>query len=293
MIARFDHAVIAVRDLEQTIQAYRELGFDVHPGGRHPGRGTHNAIVRFGLDYLELLAVADEAELMATGPSGQEFVEFLRGREGGLVGYALATTDIAADAARLERASVAADGPFAMDRLRPDGRLLAWRLLVPGGTPWRRPWPFLIEWDAPDEQRLAWEQPGTHANGVRRVAGIVLAVRDLDGASTFYGEHLGLSPQGRDEVPELVARRARFAVGALTIDLLAPAGDGPVQQVLGAEGEGPFQLVLAVGDRDRTRGMLAARGIDLEPAPAAPAALRIPATRAAGARLVLTEGAAG
>ncbi len=45
-----------------------------------------------------------------------------------------------------------------IERLRPDGRLLSWRLLVPGGVPWLRPWPFLIQWDVPDDERLAWER---------------------------------------------------------------------------------------------------------------------------------------
>src|SRR5687767_5894308 len=41
MITRFDHAVIAVADLDLAIEAYRALGFDVFPGGRHEHRGTH------------------------------------------------------------------------------------------------------------------------------------------------------------------------------------------------------------------------------------------------------------
>ena len=56
MITRFDHAVIAVADLERAIEAYSALGFDVSPGGRHEHRGTHNALIRFGgVDYVELL----------------------------------------------------------------------------------------------------------------------------------------------------------------------------------------------------------------------------------------------
>src|SRR3989442_10410930 len=55
MITRFDHAVIAVRDLDQALRLYRDvLGLDARPAGRHTGLGTHNGIVRFGLDYLEL-----------------------------------------------------------------------------------------------------------------------------------------------------------------------------------------------------------------------------------------------
>ena len=49
MITRFDHAVIAVRDLDEAMRRYQALGFDVRPGGRHVGLGTHNTLIRFGL----------------------------------------------------------------------------------------------------------------------------------------------------------------------------------------------------------------------------------------------------
>src|SRR3989442_5792477 len=83
MITRFDHAVIAVRDLDQALRLYRDvLGLDAHPGGRHTGLGTHNGIVRLGLDYLELLAVADRAEEEASGPTSAALVDYLTRREG-------------------------------------------------------------------------------------------------------------------------------------------------------------------------------------------------------------------
>jgi catechol 2,3-dioxygenase-like lactoylglutathione lyase family enzyme len=65
MITRFDHAVIAVRDLEAATQQYQKLGFEVRPGGKHTGRGTYNSIIRFGLDYIELISIYDRDELSA------------------------------------------------------------------------------------------------------------------------------------------------------------------------------------------------------------------------------------
>src|SRR5438876_10290530 len=110
MITRFDHAVIGVRDLDEAIRHYRSLGFDVSPGGRHTGLGTHNAIVRFGLDYLELISIYDESEVDARGFGGKVLFEFLQKREGGLLGYALATTDIQHDAERFQHVGLAAQG---------------------------------------------------------------------------------------------------------------------------------------------------------------------------------------
>lgn len=67
LVPRFDHAVVGVRDLDAAIAHWREkLGFEARPGGRHGG-GTHNGIVRFGTDYVELISVFDRAAVLASG----------------------------------------------------------------------------------------------------------------------------------------------------------------------------------------------------------------------------------
>ncbi len=130
MIGRFDHAVIVVRDLNVAIERYRTLGFAVDAGGKHTGLGTYNAIMRFGLDYIELLSVYDEAEANAS-TSTDSLPDFLAKHEGGLLGYALATTSIQQEAERFRERHLAAVGPFGMQRQRPEGQLLTWSLLVP------------------------------------------------------------------------------------------------------------------------------------------------------------------
>jgi catechol 2,3-dioxygenase-like lactoylglutathione lyase family enzyme len=288
VINRFDHLVIGVRDLEGASRLYRDaLGLDVRAGGRHTGRGTHNAIVRFGLDYLELISLYDEAEAENFGRS--DLVKFLRDHAGGLVGYVMATTDIEAEAACIVAAGLQVQGPFAMERARPDGTRLSWRLVVPGGAPFRRPWPFLIQWDQSDADRLAQEQPGNHPLGVTRVKGVAVAVRDLDHARDLYVRQLGLALQSEDSAPDLRARRARFPVGLFTIDLLAPTGPGAVKDDLDALGEGPFQVILAVRDLQHARAYLDQSGVDTTQAPDTPGGWLVPPDQALGARLVLVE----
>lgn len=288
MIGRFDHLVIAVHDLDAAIRRYRDgLGFDVRAGGRHTGRGTHNAIVRFGLDYLEIIAVYDRMETEAAGRGA--LAAFLSRHVGGLASYALATTDIEADATRLESAGLEAIGPFPMKRLRPDGSSLSWRLLVPGGESYRRPWPFLIQWDQPDAERLARETPGDHANGVRGVREVAVVVADLERAVDLYGRQLGLRSAGRAAAPELAAEQAAFTVGTFRAVLLAPSGPGPVQDALSAGGEGPYYGVLEVDDLVRAGRRLAEGGVSLSPAPGVPGGLLTDPAPALGARLVLRE----
>ena len=289
MVTRFDHAVIGVRNLDEAIRRYQSLGFDVSPGGRHTGLGTYNAIVRFGLDYLELISIYDENEVSTRGPGGKVLLDFLRQREGGLLGYALATTALQQAAERFQHAGLAAQGPFPMQRIRPDGRLLSWRLLVPGGVSWRQPWPFLIQWDIPDEQRLSWEKPGAHSNGVTGWTGIAIAVRNLENAIDLYQRQLGLALSQRDDVPHLAVQRASFQVGTSKIDLLIPTGTGPVQQMLTEVGEGPFEITLAVKDLNQAREVLRQGGMSPEPGSEGPATLILPLHQALDARLVLVE----
>jgi catechol 2,3-dioxygenase-like lactoylglutathione lyase family enzyme len=234
MITRFDHAIIGVRDLEAAITRWRELGFEVAEGGRHPGRGTRNAIVRFGLDYLELISVYSREEALAAGGNGRVAATFLDGHEGGLLGYALATDDMEALARRCAEAGLEATGPISRERLRPDGRLLRWRLLIPFGASWLTPWPMFIQWDARDAERLAWERPGVHPNGVRGVASVRLEVADLEPARDFYQRQLGLPPASQEVPP-------RYQVGAFGIEV----GSRP-----GARG-GMVELILAAADLER------------------------------------------
>ena len=289
MITRFDHVVIAVRDLDIATQCYRQLGFDVRPGGRHTGKGTHNAIIRFGLDYIELLSVYDEAEAKTSELGGQALLDFLHEREGGLLGYALATADIEQEAERFRATEFPEQQPFAMQRLRPDGRLLTWRLLTPSGVSWRRPWPFLIQWDTPDEQRLSWEEPGIHPNGAIAWIRASIAVYNLAGTTELYKHQLGLELTETGKDSHLAAQRATFQLGTSRIDLLTPTGEGLVQQVLTDLGEGLLEVSFAVKDLSQTCSFLRQSGIDFELGVAGPGTLLISPDRALGARLILVE----
>lgn len=285
MITRFDHFVVGVRDLDAAVGRYRQLGFDVRPGGKHVGRGTQNAIIRFGLDYIELISTYDDGEALASRLSGQELVAFLREREGGLLGYALATSNIE-DEEKLFAEGDLATKPFAMQRELPDGNRLAWRLVVPGNSSWRRPWPFFIQWETPDEQRLSWEGPGTHANGANRWAAIALVVRDLERMGKLYRQ-LGLREEGyRDEIPQLGAVRSGFTLGSARIDLLMPVDNGPIQKMLDDVGEGPYEVTLAVKDLDQTITYLKQQGVNVEQY-AAGSVLLLP-EQTLGARIVLS-----
>lgn len=289
---QLDHAVMAVRDLRHAIDLFRDvIGLDARPGGRHAGRGTENAIIRFRDSYLELLSLFDaEKEIGASGLRGQVLADFLNSREGGLVGYCLATETITRQAEQLRTFGLNVPPPLAVSRTLPSGHVLKWHVLLVSGVNWRRPWPFLIQADPANAESSAAEPPRDHPLGATGVTGVVVAVTDLARAKELYAQ-FGFVLTDEDRVPEYAAHRARLAHGDLSVDLLSPTGAGPVGAELNASGEGVFQLLLRVTDLRTAAAWLARSRIDLLPAPGYGTARLIPPDRALGARLVLTEDA--
>ena len=287
MNLRFDHAVIGVRDLAEAGRFFADsLGFDVYPGGRHTGLGTENAIVRFGLDYLELLGIYDEEQARAAGSTRGPLVEYLRRHACGPLGFALATDDIDGLAARFRAEGLDALGPYPMKRMRPDGVLLEWRLLVPGGTAWRRPWPFFIQWGMADDERLRYETPGKHSNGATGVRGVAVAVRDLAGAQELYSRQLGMTL--RDEGATGGVAWARYGVGAFHIDLLSPTAPGDVLEYLQMFGEGLYQVWLESSGTPPAIDFYAQRNLPFAPVRDHDGADGIRTADGCGSQLVLT-----
>lgn len=136
-LLHFDHALLAVPDLEQSVRAFEQRsGLASSPGGRHPGVGTANAIVSLGSrQYLELIAIVDEAEALRSQRSRRVRDAVERGAT--FATWALRTEDL--EGLRLQL-GVAGD-IMPGSRERPDGTRLEWRSLEldPG-------LPFLISW---------------------------------------------------------------------------------------------------------------------------------------------------
>lgn len=141
-----DHIVYGVEDLEAGVDELAErLGVRPAPGGRHVGRGTHNALLGLGGDaYLEVIALDPEQPRPAGPlPFGLDRLRLPR-----LVGWASRTADIEGQRARaLERGHDPGE-VRSMSRRRPDGFLLEWRLTRDAPDPDRLVVPFLIDWGA-------------------------------------------------------------------------------------------------------------------------------------------------
>jgi catechol 2,3-dioxygenase-like lactoylglutathione lyase family enzyme len=286
---RFDHAMISVRDLNEAVARYRALGFDVHFAGEHPGIGTHNALISFGQDYVELLSIRDKSEAEGNVVTG-ELLAFLAKHEAGLTMYSLSTTNIQHEAERVRQSHLAALGPFSISREQPDGHVLTWSLLLPiwNNTHWCQPYPFFIQRETPNEQLLSWEKPVSHPNGAVGCKGIAVAVRDLTRVADLYQYLFDLKPVRRDEVPALASVRATLRAATFEIDLLSPYGKGPVQHMLDTDGEKPFELRLAVRDLEQTRAFFAQHHLRSKPGPSEPDSIMLSPQQTLGVRLVFS-----
>lgn len=147
-----DHLVYGVPDLGAGVAELADLlGVLAAPGGKHVGRGTHNALLGLGgASYLEIIALDPEqpaarSPLFALGEM----------RLPRLVAWACAVAGIGERVERARRRGYDPGAGEAMSRARQDGAVLRW-LLTPPPPPSRLVVPFLIDWgDTPHPSRAA------------------------------------------------------------------------------------------------------------------------------------------
>jgi hypothetical protein len=167
MIRGLDHVVLVVLDLAAAVAEHRARGFTVTPGGEHAGGLTHNALV--GLEdgsYLELIAFHDLA-----AARGKHSWAPVAERGGGWADFALLSSDLREDAAAFGK--LLARPPEDGGRVRPDGVAIAWRV-----ARLEKPLPFLIEDVTARDLRVPSGAGAKHANGITKVAAVVLGATD-------------------------------------------------------------------------------------------------------------------
>ncbi|MGH7187341.1 MAG: VOC family protein, partial [Pseudomonadota bacterium] len=175
MLTRIDHVMICVPDLDRGIDAYARIGFSIHPGGIHTGKGTHNAIAFLENDYLELLAIRDHGEYLAGSPWGG-LVEFI-GAGGGLRYIIVQSDDLAADVAAMRSRGVDVGDPLEGGRRTPAGQELRWKAATLGE---RNPLPiFFIQHLTPVDARRRQVPDTRHPNGVLHVERAYIVVPDV------------------------------------------------------------------------------------------------------------------
>jgi Glyoxalase-like domain len=153
MTAAIDHLVYSVPDLHAAIDEIAALtGVRAEYGGRHPGLGTHNALLSLGhRTYLEIIAPDPSQHPGQPRPFGID-----DGPAAGLRGWAAAPDDL--DTA--VQASLASGFDYGQvvggQRDTADGQRLTWRMTTAPAGEQEGVVPFLIDWtDSPHPAQAA------------------------------------------------------------------------------------------------------------------------------------------
>jgi catechol 2,3-dioxygenase-like lactoylglutathione lyase family enzyme len=252
-----DHMLIGVRDLSQTARDYNKLGFKVTPEGRHPGRGTHNRLVVFGPEYLELISIHDASQ----GLFRPNLAPFLESREGLFI-FAMGTSDIDEIYAEMQTRGVAAKTPEPGSRHAEDGSTAySWTQMeidddaVPGSQT------FAIQHNDSFGSRYP-EPPSAaeHPNGVMGIHHLALAVNDADAAAQAWTRAFGMA--STSQAPDSPGtRRVRLNFVNCALDMMSPTGPGPLANFLERHGEAPYHLAFEVADLDATARFMNEQGV--------------------------------
>ena len=137
-----DHLIYAAPDLPAAVADLQErFGVRAQAGGRHPGRGTRNALLALGPHtYLEIIA-PDPGQPEPPAPRPFSLDGLSRGR---LASWALACGDIDAAIARARSRGYDPGDAAAGQRTAPGGTVLRWRATLNATADGLIP--FLISW---------------------------------------------------------------------------------------------------------------------------------------------------
>ncbi len=187
MLIGLDHIIIGVNNLEQAARTFSEkLGLVVSGGGTHPSGGTANRIIVIGDTYIELIAVRNRDEAQ------QSMLERLAKGEGYL-NFVLASDDIQADSAEMQKRGVKIVGPGAGALTSAGGRTRGWKRTNVERPDLTQHYPFLIQHDSTGEERRSrlagWRTPPEHPLGATKVLSATIAVEDL-GEATERFQHI-------------------------------------------------------------------------------------------------------
>jgi catechol 2,3-dioxygenase-like lactoylglutathione lyase family enzyme len=192
-LARLDHVVIAVANLDVAAAAYRKFGFTLTPRGLHEGKGTGNNCIMFGSTYIELLGVVD-----ASGAEGRLAQRVTKRGEGGIA-IAYGADDADKVYRDLRAAGVEAEAPNDLARpLELDGKreMVRFRNVMMPGLTLPETMQFVCTHQTPELTRARHEWQ-LHPSGATGVAKIIVG---HDKPHDALGEFAALFGENREAV---------------------------------------------------------------------------------------------
>ena len=161
--AQFDHLVVAIRSLPEGIAEFESLtGIKAGVGGKHPGRGTENALVSLGGGrYVEIIAPQAGATLSPRDEAMRQ-LDHLK-----VINWAVSVSDVEEGLKALRAGGFAVQLPQPGSRVTPSGERLEWTTfgLADPSLPLA---PFFIRWSP------GTKHPSTTAPGGCTLAGLTV-----------------------------------------------------------------------------------------------------------------------
>lgn len=244
-VFELDHIVHFVKDPEKAAEQLRALGLVAVSGGKHEMWGTYNCLSYFGLSYIELIGVFDDALLKKSAEVTFSLHDTYKrmGYKEGLTRVALRSDDLERDAERFRVQGFEVDGPVGFSRTRPDGSVVSWKLLYVGNAEQSLDLPFFIQWDEPADKRLAdlQAQGAVNAGSLQQVD---FAVYDAKKTASDWANILGGAVDEAFEDVERNCIAVPIKLQNIEFVFYCPHGDGYVKNLLAEQGEGPFRVTM-------------------------------------------------
>ncbi|WP_041582400.1 VOC family protein [Salisediminibacterium selenitireducens] len=151
-----DHVVHYVNDVPGAVETFKQEGIHAVMGGSHKQWGTHNGLAYFNLSYIEWLGIEDESSLKQAYGQNPVFQDagVLLPESPVLHKFAIRTSHIEQVCQSLEEKGIRTSGVLANSRQDRKGRSIRWKMLILENSPEQMPYPFFIEWEESDCERL-------------------------------------------------------------------------------------------------------------------------------------------
>ena len=285
MPRRLDHLVICVRDLAQAALDWQTLGFSLTPTGVHPF-GTSNRLAMFGNNFIELLAVTDDAAVPPAASGRFSFAahnrDFLATGEG-MSMLAMHSDDAHADAARFKDDHIGAYAPFdfGRDAVLPGGGTARVEFSLAFATDAAMPGIAFFTCQQRHPPKLFWKpEYQRHPNGALRVIEVAMSAPEP-------AEHRGFLERLTESEAELAPGRLTVGARGDRITVLGPSEMARRLPGLASEPSPRFCAArLAVTDLDATRRTLKNNGVNFE---VSGAVLLVPSAASHGLALEFVE----
>jgi hypothetical protein len=189
-MARIDHLVVCVHDIERAALTYEALGFTLTPVSEHPF-GTRNRLALFADNFIELLAIADPAKIPAAALGHFSFAAHNQAFLGAAEGMSMLvwhSSDAHADAARFAATGLGAYAPvdFGRDARLPDGTITRFDFSLAFATDPALPGLAFFTCQQRHAPNLFWRpEYQRHPNSASRVIEIVLSAPQPDAHRDF------------------------------------------------------------------------------------------------------------